>query len=222
MALKEEKKVQVVTDERRHKVVSVIGTGGNDILFFFMRTAINACKNVLFIDNSEDGAVFELNKKEDTEGCICIDNSSIVRNMAYNEKIFEIFDYVVISHGMQIDRQILSKSDEVFVFTDYDRFHMARIATLLKKAEITKAKVVYIGKMNEMVTEAYICSYFGVTSEKDFIIEFSEADQAAYIAITHGKKAQFTKYDKSFREAVAALSADILDMTDKSAKRFTK
>lgn len=222
MALKEEKQVQVITDENKHKVISVIGIGGNDIMYFLVKAAISASKKMLYVDNTEDGAVFELNRKDDTDGCICMDNVSIVRNMAYEEAVYKAFDYVVINHGMQVDKEILEASNELFVITDYDRFHLAKIATVLKKAEIGKASVIFCDKQNEMITEGYICSYFGISSLQEYILEYAEANHAIYISLTHGKKALFSKYEKGFKEGALALYANVLDIAMKNAKRLLK
>lgn len=174
------KKEEITANSFMPKIVSFTGVERGDIVYYTAKLLAAGNKSVLCIDNAKRHDLFET-VKEDMTGKAAKGErqekryvnhfrfkGSIVytKNALYSRDAFERFDYVLIYHGMDIDKLLFKKSDVRFVMTDTDRFNREDLSRAL--SAIKEELPVYA---------LFVDVFYGKIREKEFVESLVENEE---------------------------------------------
>lgn len=119
------------TEDKMIKLISVVGTATTDISYYFARTLNAAGLTCLVVDNSREKRLFHSIPKAEGEFMVQTGNIFYIAQTAYSEGFFSQYDFVLINHGLSINKELLEASDYVYLITDYSQYSTQNLKVCL-------------------------------------------------------------------------------------------
>lgn len=149
--------------------------------------------NVLVIDNSRDHELFNLVSLDDMNDELDVadyQGVTFIKNAIYAPTEFIKYDHVLVWHGMNVDKDIVEKSDFVYVITNYEKNMSKKLGDEMMKCDFSAQKItiIYREKNGKKISEKVINHHLCI-DDKDikaqYLIPYDAKDYALYLNLTH-------------------------------------
>lgn len=210
-------------------IISIAGIERADLPFFLakileQRNTVEGFRNVLLIDNSDSKNLFRLAGGDTEEAQI--NRMTFMKDIAFDDKLFSGYSFVIFYHGFDIDVEILNKSDLVIMSTDYDPNTNRMLAGLMKGYD-GEIQMVYRDWATKKIKENLIEEILEIDSsqvEMRSVIKLDIADVAAYIALLYNGNQRLNSSGLSelFMETLRYLTEKITGADEKTIKSLIK
>lgn len=179
--------MSISTENRTTQLVSVMGLQTCDIVYYITRILNAAGKRVLVADNSEGHELFQCIRKPDNENMVQTGEIYYITNIAYSEEFFAQYDFVIIYHGMQFDKEMNTQSDYRILQSDYKPYTTSQIREqLCEQDENLNYHLLFRDKAFSKISEKMLLTEIGLP-EKDvadtYEIPYLEQDYMCYIGL---------------------------------------
>ena len=210
-------------------IISFAGIERADLPFFLakileQRNTIEGFRNVLLIDNSDSKNLFRIVDNDSDE--VTLNRMTFMKNIGYDEKLFERYSFVIFYHGFDIDTEILNKSDLVVMSTDYDP-NTNRILVGLMSGYTGEIQMVYRDWATKKIKENLIEEMLEIDSsqvEMRSIIKLNMDDASAYIALLYNgnQRLNMSGLSELFMETLKYLTEKITGADEKTIKSLIR
>lgn len=212
-------------------IVSVIGLERADLIFYLAkilekRHTEEGFRNVLLIDNSDSKDLFgpvsnyNVDAEEITTGRI-----TFIKDNIFDEELFEHFSFVIIYQGMDIDKEILDKSDVVILQTDYNIINHQMIKEKLNGYD-GQLQIIYRDWMTKKIKESSIEKDLNISVEQvemRGVIKANLTDNELYLNFIHNGNQRFKKdISELFMENLHYLAEKITGANEKTIDSVIK
>lgn len=186
----------------------------------------NGYNNILVIDNTYSQELYNTVSIEGSTGVADYRGITIVSGAGYTPREFIKYDHVLIFHGINIDKDLLTCSDNVFVITNYEKNLNKRIGKKMEAIELHKpVTVIYRDQIGHKVTEKNINHYLSIPDRavrSQTIVKFDQKDYMLYLALTFNGSQKIKNYSEGFIKALCAMVCVILNWDDATASKYFK
>lgn len=165
------KEIEVKTESFEPKTISFAGVERGDIVYYIAKLLAADGKSVLCIDNSKRNDLMtsirnDYTDKETKETRL---SSTYVNDIRYygsitytsnkkkSERAFKRFDYTVVYHGLDIDKDIWDTSDLRFVMENSDLFDRTDLSAAIKDLDMKAYPIIAL----------YVDVFYGKIKEQD-------------------------------------------------------
>lgn len=209
------------------KIISFAGVKREDVVYYISKLLATFDEPVLVVDNSEQQGVFRSVHHRDEDGEIYVKNIAFIHNIAYSERMVDVFQYTIVYHGMEIDQTWWDHSDERFLFTNYDRFDVDDIRDMLRNVDIGYMGLIFTDKVTDKITERYLVEKLELPKGVlDDAIEIPREDsiEAARIAFQYNKIGKVNRLPQAMKRPLTTIFNRIApeDKKRKMDKVFSK
>lgn len=217
-------------------VASIIGMERCDMVIHLAKLLRNAKSlkvkntygNVLLIDNSVTQEIYNMVSIGDS-GVADYRGITVMSNVGYTPEEFMKHDYVLVYHGLAIDKELIYASDYLYCITNYEKNLNKIIGTQMEEidTEDLRVTVIYRDKAFHKISEKNINHYAGLI-EKDVktqhILKYDPKDYALYLSLTHNGSQAIKNYSEAFINALRTMTYELLEWPNdkKTAKSFDK
>lgn len=214
----------MLDNERKTKIVSVLGMPRCDIPYYIIRLLNAYRKDVLVIDNSKEHSLFRSFRKVEGEEVVSFGHIWIMYDRVMDEEFFKEFDVVIVFHGLRIEQMLLDNSDVMYLLTDYNPFNIEKIKTALSVIEEKYLfRVIAVDQVTSKYSDEKIIQELGLVKEQ--VIRFStvfhnESDAFCYINFMRSGSQQIKNTSAEMKEILKQVLPDIYEEDD--AKELTK
>ena len=199
--IEENTKGPVETDAMH--LVSFVGLERSDIVFYLAkilqeRNTTEGYRTVLLVDNSDSKDLFYIVNKKDEEE-VTMKRITFQCDMAYDPEYFNQFAFIIVYHGLDVDKEILEQSDMVVCSADYNPNNYKILSGILD-GYTKDIQMIYRNWMNKKIKENLIENEIGIPNEQvemRSIIKASLQDQNAYIQLLHNGNQRVNKSELS-------------------------
>ena len=203
-----------------NKQISFIGYERGDLPYYLSKAIqkINKTDKILVIDNSKSGDVFDSLSKGNEEAYDKL--ITFVRNVTVNDSVRDTFDYVIIYHGENVQKELCEESDRNYVQLTYKPSDLRRISPW---AKIVKEPVlIYRDKVNGKVKEEYLEKVNEITPFDRYILPIDQTDLSMYYGFLYNGKTVVRNESSELHELLVAMVMDTLGVTESVAKKYVK
>lgn len=191
-------------NDSRTRIVTIYGTRITNHAIFLARMLHKIGKCVLVVDNSGEGILKE---------CIAVilEDEEIIQyrgvaftiNRAYDDRMFRQYDVVLVLSGFHRDIRIEEQSNQVYVFTDFQKQSVKRIVELAKRIAIPYA-IVYMDCVDcSFAQPNYI--EFGFQDavnmiQKRYFLPLSEQDYVCSLMMQYAGRFNLQDFSPKYQE----------------------
>ena len=211
-----------LADKNAKHIASFIGLERSDILFYLAkilqeRNTAEGYRTVLLIDNSVNKDLFQIvNKIDDNE--VTLKRMTFMQDIDFDEEYFKNYAYVLIYHGMDIDMDIIHKSDLVVCSVDYNPNHYMACKACLADYQ-GNIQMIFRDWVSKKIKESVIEQEMEFNSEQiemRSIIKADLQDYAAYIQLMQNGNQRISQSELSelMLETLRYLTEQMTGITD--------
>lgn len=218
----------IKTEEGHETIlISLMGIADCDIAYYFARALNAAGQKVLVVDNTIDAELFSSIRKPDNEDMAQTGEMYWLKHKAYSEEFFALYDYVIICHGMRMDRELNVESDYRFLVTDYrPQTAQALQRELETQEENLKYYVIFRNKVFSKISEKMVLEEIGLP-EKDtnetYQLSYAEQDYACYMGLLRNGSANVKTASTEMKDLMSAFYTLVMPQTPvKEQKSYYK
>ena len=218
----------IKTEEGHETIlISLMGIADCDIAYYFARALNAAGQKVLVVDNTVDAELFSSIRKPDNEDMAQTGEMYWLKHKAYSEEFFALYDYVIICHGMRMDRELNVESDYRFLVTDYrPQTAQALQRELETQEENLKYYVIFRNKVFSKISEKMVLEEIGLP-EKDtnetYQLSYAEQDYACYMGLLRNGSANVKAASTEMKDLMSAFYTLVMPQTPvKEQKAYYK
>lgn len=218
----------IKTEEGHETIlISLMGIADCDIAYYFARALNAAGQKVLVVDNTIDAELFSSIRKPDNEDMAQTGEMYWLKHKAYSEEFFALYDYVIICHGMRMDRELNVESDYRFLVTDYrPQTAQALQRELETQEENLKYYVIFRNKVFSKISEKMVLEEIGLP-EKDtnetYQLSYAEQDYACYMGLLRNGSANVKAASTEMKDLMSAFYTLVMPQTPvKEQKSYYK
>lgn len=211
-------------------IVSVIGLERADLIFYLAkilekRHSTEGFRNVLLIDNSDSKDLFCPICGYSDSDQMTIGRITFIKDNVFDEELFENYSYVIFYHGMDIDVDILNKSNIVILQTDYNVNHYRHINGALEGYD-GQLQIIYRDWMTKKIKERTVEHEMGIPFEKvemRGVIKMNNHDNELYLNLMHNGNQRFkNEVSDLFMESLHYLTEKITGADEKTVDAIIK
>ena len=227
----EEKPVvtEVVESDAMH-IISFVGQERADIIFYLAkilqeRNTKEGYRTVLLIDNSDSKDLFHIVNKED-DYQKTLKRLTFMEDIEWNDEYFRQYAFVIIYHGMDVDFDILNKSDLVVCQTDYNPNHYMPMKDILS-GYTGEIQLIYRDWFSKKIKESDIEACMNIPNEQVEMrsyIKFDGDDFMASIQLMQNGNQRVNKSNLSglMIETLSYLAEKITGADEKTIEKMVK
>lgn len=206
------------------KVISICGVERGDFSYYIAALLAKAGNAILVIDNSFINDVFNsVNENGEEDNVVLRQNISYMKNVKYDREYDDIYDYVVIWHGMNIQQTILLQSDVLYVLPDYTPSCLTQINKLIEDKSLITAICMRDAVENTKISDVTALKIMDVDSSKlRYVIAYDNKDYENYLAFLYNGRQTFSNLTPNYGTCLKALVAEVLEVDQKQANKLYK
>lgn len=209
------------------KVVSLCGVERGDFVYYVAALLSMSGKAVLVIDNSYSndiyGSVSDFDATSEKD-YIIKQNITYIKNVSYNSDVEEIYDYILIWHGMNVQESELMQSEEIYLMPDYTPMTLLALKDKITDRENLKAVLMRDSVLSNKITEKSVAEYLEIPDQKIIgIMVYDAKDYENYLAFLYNGKQKFTSLTPNYNDCIKYVVKEILGTDKKTVdKLFAK
>ncbi len=217
----------IKTEERETVMLSFIGLERCDLVYYAARLFNAADKEVLIIDNTLNHGMFHSLRKPEGEESVQVGNIFVTCNKKYSEYFFSRFDYVILYHGMNLNEELIEKSDYRYLVCDFNPFTSARLAKHLARInENLDYYLILRDKVHDKVSEKMMLSELGLrdTHVKEiFTLPYSDIDYMCYMNLLRNGSQQIKNTSADTRDCLKSIFLSVMpSLSKKEMNKYIK
>ncbi len=199
------------------KLISFCGEERGDYVYYVAVILAKAGFATLVIDNSSSNDIYKaVSDYDETAEYIVKQNITYVKNKRFRKDNEAFYDYVLIWHGMRVDKQQLEESDLVFVMPTFSPISFTSLNNMIDNKELITAILMRDAVEATKITKEDIAGYFSVDVKKiAAIMAYDEKDYENYIAFIYNGRQTFTNLSPNYNLALKFTIGLILETADK-------
>lgn len=205
-----------------NKVISICGIERGDFAYYTAALLAKAGKAVLVIDNSFTSDIFGAVSEQCEDNAIALrQNVSYMQNVKYDREYDDIYDYVIIWHGMHIAQEILAQSDMVYVLPDYTPNCLLAINRMIEDKDVITTVCLRDAVESTKISDITAMKIMDVNKDKlRFVIGYDNKDYENYLAFLYNGRQTFSNLTPNYSTCLKALVSDILEIDPKQANKL--
>lgn len=234
MIFKKEQQPTVVAEKVEKDsvhTISFVGMEKADIVYFLAKLLEQhfddeGYRSVLLIDNSysKDLIGFFNQHNEDME-VFKKNRITVVQDVSTSKEYFNKFSFVIMYHGMDIDKEFLENCDLVIVQTDYIPSTYKQLKDKLNDCE--DIQLIFRNWQSKKIKEHFVESEIGLDHgniQMRSIIKANSADELAYFNLCHNGTQKIAKANLSdlYMETLKYLVERITGLDVKDVEKVFK
>lgn len=234
MIFKKEKEIVVAEkiENNQFHIASFIGLERADIVYFLGKLLEQyhdkeGYRSVLLIDNSYSKDLFTIFNQHDlSKDYYKVNRITIRQDVDFSEEYFDKFSYVIFYHGLNVDSEILKKSDVVVMQTDYMPANYNQLKNILDGYD-GDVQVVFRNWMSKKIKESFIEKEIGLDAsriEMTSVVKANMSDDLAYFYASHNGNQKISSANLSdlFAETLRFLTEKMTGADEKTILKLFK
>lgn len=209
------------------KIIMISGKERCDIAYALGTLVHVTHKSVLFMDNSlthDLYAVFagtnETNEVLEYGDVVVVKD----RKVPYKDQIQ--FDVVIIYNGLNVADCLCLKADEYIIAPGEEAIEVERMKSFVEKLKVQsftdRFTLIQRDKVGRKQTLGTIASKIGIRPTRSYVLEYSETDYGAYVALTINGNRGISGISEEMKDLTAELMTVMLGESEKRIKKLLK
>ena len=204
------------------KTITIAGIEKCDFCYYVARTLATRSNLVLVVDNSINKELFRcmeqgMAKDEDDNYVAKKGEILYLKDIAFSQDFFAAFEYVLIYQGMNFDKEIMEKTDLIFILPDFKPETLGKSSDMPEKAEYLLRD--RAGKMTEKAAATII----GISANRIIgSVDADADDYGCYLALLCNGRQRPGSVTNGYKEMIAYTAARIMDIPVKEAMKSVK
>lgn len=204
------------------QIISYVGLERCDLVYYLQKLLAGLNKNVLVIDNSESHDLIITMAKFTGDEVVQRKRTIFLKDREISGPI-DMFDYIIVYHGLNPDSSIIAKSDEIICCLTYDKIKLEKIQFAVELAEIEKpCHIVWRDKTSGKISEKNEEARLRLIAKSHYITMLDPADISMYVSLTHNGSQSLKKAKTDIALAVTSLACDITGHKPNDIKKIIK
>lgn len=204
------------------QLISYVGLERCDFVYYLQKLLAGLNKNVLVIDNSESHDLIITIAKFTGDEVIQRKRTIFLKDREIAGPI-EMFDYIIVYHGLNPDADIIAKSDEIICCLTYDKIMLEKIQFAVELAEIDKpCHIIWRDKTSGKISEKNEEARLKLVAKSHYITMLDPEDISMYVSLTHNGSQSLKKAKTEVAAAVSAVACEITGAKPNDIKKIIK
>lgn len=206
------------------KVISICGVERGDFPYYTAALLAKSGKTVLVIDNSYVNDVFRaITNGTENDDIALRQNITYMHNIMYNKEYDDVYDFIIVWHGMNIKTSILEQSDSVYVLPDYTPECLISISNRIQDKNIVTAVYMRDAVENTKISDMTAMSLMSVEKSKlRFVVGYDGKDYENYLSFLYNGRQTFANLTPNYSNCLKSLVAGELEIDQKQANKLYK
>ena len=204
------------------QLISYVGLERCDLVYYLQKLLAGLNKNVLVIDNSESHDLIITIAKFTGDEVIQRKRTIFLKDREIAGPI-DMFDYIIVYHGLNPDSDIIAKSDEIICCLTYDKIMLEKIKFAVELAEIEKpCHIIWRDKTSGKISEKNEEARLKLIAKTHHITMLDPEDISMYVSLTHNGSQSLKKAKTEIANAVSAIVCDMTGAKPSDIKKIIK
>lgn len=204
------------------QIISYVGLERCDFVYYLQKLIAGLNKNVLVIDNSESHDLIITMAKFTGDEVIQRKRTIFLKDRKIDGPI-DMFDYIIVYHGLNPDSDVIAKSDDVICCFTYDKIMLEKIKFSVELAEIQKpCHIIWRDKTSGKVSEKNEEARLQLIAKSHYITMLDPSDISMYVSLTHNGSQSLKKAKTELASTVISVVCDIAGTKLNDIKKVIK
>lgn len=198
------------------KIYVLAGVERCDFTYYLGKILSVGGHTVLLIDNSISHDLFLSVAKMD-KGVKFVNQKNItyLKDAAYSESLYNMYDFVLVYQGMRIDKEEISVATHVYFFPDFLPITLQTLGeTGFNIGRFENSSLIFRDQTASKISSLNAATIMDVPRERvDGAIPYDYKDYGMYVSLAHNGQQSIKELSPSFMEALMYVAGSILDVT---------